>query len=91
MQKTASSSSRCQIINKGLLNGTGDLAAAETPRACVDVAGGSVNHCLDALNVRLPRAIAAPVGMAYLNSKRDTLIAKLTFSHMLHLLAYYAF
>ena len=68
------------------LDGADDLAAAEAPRAGVDVAGGTIYHCLDALDVGLPRAVAASVGVAYLDSESDILIAKLTLGHELHLL-----
>jgi hypothetical protein len=64
-----------------------DLVAAEAPCAGVYVTWGSVYHGLNALDVRLPCAVTAPMRMAHLYSESNFLIAKLTLSHLLHLLA----
>ena len=69
------------------LHCAGNLAAAEAPCTDVNMAGRAVNNSLDALYIWLPRTVAAPVGVAYFNAKRNTFIAKFTLSHLLHLLA----
>ena len=66
---------------------TCDFAAAEAPCAGVDAGWSPVHHGLDTLYVGFPSAVAAPVGVAHLYSKSDVLIAILTLSHLLHLLA----
>ena len=67
----------------------GNLAAAQTTGACVDMLGGTVYKSLDALDVGLPCTVGTSVGMAYLDAEGYSLIAKFTLCHlMLHLLAY---
>ena len=52
------------------------------------MAGSTINDRLDALDVRLPGSVAASVGVADLNTERYIFTAKITFSHLLHLLAH---
>ena len=51
------------------------------------MAGRTVDDCLHALHIGLPGTIGAFVGVGNLDTKGDTLIAKLALSHPLHLLA----
>ena len=68
-------------------NSAGDLAGAEAAGAHIDVLGRAVHHSLDALDVGLPCAVGASVGVRDLDAKGNTLVTELTFSHPLHLLA----
>ena len=63
------------------------FAAAEATRTDVNMAGRTVNDCLYTLDIGLPGTVAAPVGVADLNTKSHALITKFTLSHLLHLLA----
>jgi len=65
----------------------GYLAAAETTGTDMYMAGGAVNDSLYTLYVGLPSPVAAPVGVADLDAERNTLAAKITLGHLLHLLA----
>ena len=51
------------------------------------MAGSTVDDRLDALDVGLPCAVGASVGVRDLDAKGNTLVTELTFSHPLHLLA----
>lgn len=51
------------------------------------MARGSLNNCLNALNVRLPLSVGASVGMGNLYTKSYALTAKIALCHLLHLLA----
>ena len=48
--------------------------------------GSPADNCRDALNVRFPHAIAAPVGVTDLDSKGNSFTAILAFCHPPHLL-----
>ena len=65
----------------------GYFSAAEATRTNVDMTGRTVNDRRDALDVRFPHAVAAPVGVADFDTKDNAFIANFTFSHLLHLLA----
>ena len=66
----------------------GNLAAAQASGAYIDVFGASVHYGLDTFHVGLPFAVGAPVRVADLNTKSNTLVAELTLCHLLlHLLA----
>ena len=52
------------------------------------MAGSTINDCLNALDVRLPGSVAASVGVADLDTERYIFSTKITFSHLLHLLAH---
>ena len=78
-----------RALQTHISHSAGNLAAAETTGACVDMLGGTVYKSLNALNVGLPCTIRTSVRMAHLDAKSNTLIAKFTLCHlMLHLLAY---
>ena len=62
-------------------HGAGDLAAAEAAGAGVDVLRASVHDGLDALNVGLPGAVGAPVGMADLDAESHILAAEFALCH----------
>ena len=51
------------------------------------MAGRAIDHCLNALDIGLPGTIGTSVGMGNLDTEGHALIAKLTLSHPLHLLA----
>ena len=73
-----------------LSHSAGNLAAAQTTGACVDMLGSTVNDRLHALHVGLPHAVGTSVRMAHLDAESDTLVAKITLCHlMLHLLAFH--
>ncbi len=65
----------------------GHLAAAKATGTDIYVAGRAVNDSLYSLYVGLPSPVAAPVGVADLDAERNTLAAKITLGHLLHLLA----
>ena len=69
------------------LHRTGDLAGTEAAGAHMNVLGGAVHDSLHALDVGLPGAIGAAVGVGNLNSESDTLTAEITFGHDINLLA----
>ena len=70
------------------LHSAGDLAAAHTASADVNVLGRAVYDGLDALHIGLPCTIGASVGVADFNTESHILITKLTLCHILkHLLA----
>ena len=66
---------------------SGNLTGTQTAGTNIDMARGSVHNCLYALHIGLPRTIAPSVGVGNTNTKSNTLVAKFTFSHPLHLLA----
>ena len=49
------------------------------------MAGSSVNHSLDALDVGLPGTVGTSVGVRNLDTKGYALTTKITLSHSLHL------
>ena len=63
-----------------------NLAAAETSGTDVNMAGRTVNNGFHTFDVRLPRTVAASMGVAHLDTESYTLFAKFTLSHLLHLL-----
>ena len=72
-------------------NSAGNLAAAQTTGACVDMLGSTVHDHLNALDVGLPSTVGTSVRMAHLDAERNTLIAIFALCHlMLHLLASYS-
>ena len=70
-----------------LLDRAGNLTGTQTAGTNIDMAGRTVDHRLDALDIGLPRTIGASVGVGDLNTKGHTLVAKLALCHPLHLLA----
>ena len=69
------------------LDCAGNLTGTQTAGTNIDMAGRTVDHRLDALDIGLPRTIGASVGVGDLNTKGHTLVAKLALCHPLHLLA----
>ena len=51
------------------------------------MAGRTVDHSLDALDVGLPWTVGTPMRVGHLNTKGHTLVAKFALCHSLHLLA----
>ena len=60
-----------------------------TQASCTDIhmARSTVNDCLDTFDVGLPCTVCTSVRVGDFDAKGHTLIAKLAFSHPLHLLA----
>ena len=65
----------------------GNLTGTQASGTNIYMAGRTINHCLDALDIGLPSAIRAPMGVRDLNAEGNALVAELAFSHPLHLLA----
>ena len=65
---------------------TGNFTRTEASRTDVDVRGRAVHDCLDALHVGLPGAIGTAMGMGYLDTEHDALLAKVALSHFAYLL-----
>ena len=70
-----------------MLDSAGDFTGTQTPGTNVHMARGTVHNRLDPLDIGLPSAVGPAVGVGNLDAKGNTLVAKLTFSHPLHLLA----
>ena len=51
------------------------------------MARGTIDNCLDTLDIGLPHAVGTSVGVGNSDTKSYALVAKLTLSHPLHLLA----
>ena len=66
---------------------SGDFTGTQTPGTNIYMARGTVHNRLDTLDIGLPCAVGAPVGVGNLNPEGNTLVTELTFSHPLHLLA----
>ena len=60
---------------------TGNLAGTEAPRANVDMARGTIDHCLYTADVRLPGTVGTSVGMGNLNTEGYALSANITLCH----------
>ena len=75
------------IVSVPRLDSAGNFTGTQTPGTNVHMAGGITDDCLNALDVGLPHTIAASVGVGNSDTKGHTLVAKLTLSHPLHLLA----
>ena len=74
-----------------MLDSSGNFTAAQTPGTNVHMAGGTIDDSLHTLDVGLPRTIGTSVGVGDFDPKGDALVAELTFSHPLHLLAVYTY
>ena len=74
-----------------LLDSAGNFTGTQTPGTNVHMAGGPINDRLHALHIGLPSPIGTSVGVGNLNPEGDALVAELTFSHPLHLLAVYTY
>ena len=69
------------------LDGALNLVGAEASGTCVNMAGSSVNHSLNALDVGLPGTVGTSVGVGDLDTKSHALAAVITLCHSLHLLS----
>ena len=69
----------------GKSDGALNLVGAEASGTCVNMAGSSVDHSLNALNVGLPGTVGTSVGVRNLDTKGYALTTKITLSHSLHL------
>ena len=69
------------------LDSAGNFAGTQTPGTNVHMAGGITNDCLNTLDVGLPHTIGTSVRVGNSDTKGHALVAKLTLSHPLHLLA----
>ena len=64
-----------------------NLVRTQASRTDVDMARGTVNNRLDALDVGLPCSVRTSMGMGNLDAERHALAADIAFCHQLHLLA----
>ena len=69
------------------LDSAGNFTGTQTPGTNVHMAGSITDDCLDTLHIGLPHAVGTSVGVGNCDTKGNTLVAKLTLSHPLHLLA----
>ena len=65
----------------------GNFAGTQAPGTNIYMAGRAVDDRLNTLDIGLPRTIGTSVGVGNLDPKGNALVAKLAFSHPLHLLA----
>ena len=70
-----------------MLDSAGNFTGTQTPGTNVHMARGTIDDRLHTLDIGLPCAVRPPVGVRDLNTKGNTLVAELTLSHPLHLLA----
>ena len=75
----------CFFVNT--LDRAGNLTGTQTAGTNIHMAGRTIDDCLNALDVGLPRAIGTSVGVGNSDTKGHTLVAKLALCHPLHLLA----
>lgn len=66
---------------------SGDFAGTQTPGTNIYMARRTIDDRLDTFYIGLPGTIGTSVGVGNLNTKGNTLLAKLALSHPLHLLA----
>ena len=66
---------------------SGDFTGTQTPGTNVHMARGTVDDSLHALDVGLPSPVGTTMGVGNLDPESNTLVAELTLSHPLHLLA----
>jgi hypothetical protein len=82
--KNAAEDSAAYFI-AGISDSALNLVGAEASGTCVNMAGSSVDHSLDTLNVGLPGTVGTSVGVRDLNAEGHALTTKITLSHSLHL------
>ena len=63
-----------------------NFTAAQAARTCINVTRRPVDDSRDALDIRLPHAVAAPVRVADFYPELYAFVTKLTLCHLLHLL-----
>ena len=69
------------------LDRAGNFTGTQTPGTNVHMARRTIDHSLHALDIGLPGTIGTPMRVRDLDAEGNTLVAELTFSHPLHLLA----
>ena len=69
------------------LDSAGNFTGTQTPGTNVHMAGRTVDDRLNALHIGLPHTIGASVGVGHSDTESHALVAELTLSHPLHLLA----
>ena len=69
------------------LNRAGNFTGAQTAGTNIDMAGRTIDNCLNALHIGLPGTIGATMRVGNLNAEGNALIAELALCHPLHLLA----
>ena len=69
------------------LNRAGNFTGAQTAGTNIDMAGRTIDNCLNALHIGLPGTVGAAVRVRHLNAEHNALITKFTFGHSLDLLA----
>ncbi len=73
---------RCLLLDCAL-----NLVRTQASCTDVDMARGTVNNRLDALDVGLPCSVRTSMGVGNLDAERYALAANIAFCHQLHLLA----
>ena len=69
------------------LDSAGNFTGTQAPGTNIHMARRTVDNSLDTFHIGLPGTIGTSVRMGDFDAKDHTLIAKLAFSHPLHLLA----
>ena len=69
------------------LDSAGNFTGTQAPGTNIHMARRTIDQSLHALDVGLPGAIGAAVGVGNLNSESDALTAEITFGHDINLLA----
>ena len=85
-KKSAASMGGWFFIRHIPLHSAGDLTGTEASGADVYVGGSTLHDRLHALHVGLPGAIGTAMGMGYLDTEHDALLAKVALSHFAYLL-----
>ena len=80
--KNAAENSAADFI-AGTSDSALNLVGAEASGTCVNMAGSSVNHSLDTLDVGLPGTVGTSVGVRDLNAEGHALTTKITLSHFI--------
>ena len=75
----------CLLSSISGLDSTLNLVGTEASCTDVDMAGRTVNDCLNALYVGLPCTVGTSVGMGDFNAERYTLAANIALCQLLHL------
>jgi len=68
------------------LDRAGNFSAAQTAGTDMDTTRRAVDNSRDTLDIWFPHAVTTSVGVADLDTERNTFTAIITFCHLLHLL-----
>ena len=63
------------------LNRAGNFTGAQTAGTNIDMAGRTIDNCLNALHIGFPSLVGTSVGMGHLNTKGHAFAAKITLRH----------